>query len=162
MIESAYITETEALDRMMEIEEKSFSFPWTRQDVMIGLRQSGRLRFIGLWQDGTLQGWGCFAPAIWEAHLMTIAVHPDARRQGLGTALLQAIEQAASDAGAQYMVLECRAGNINAQRFYEKNGYRRAGLKKGYYIDTGEDAYIYLREPLPEGDPERDPWLIRE
>ena len=162
MIKTAYITGTEALDRMMEIEQKSFSFPWTRQDVVIGLRQSGRLRFIGLWEGDTLQAWGCFAPAIWEAHLMTIAVHPDARRRGLGSALLKAIELAAADAGAQYMALECRAGNKNAQRFYEKNGYKCVGLQKGYYTDTGEDAYLYLLEPLPEGDCERDPWLIRE
>ena len=48
MIKTAYITGTEALDRMMEIEQKSFSFPWTRQDVVIRLRHSGRLRFIHL------------------------------------------------------------------------------------------------------------------
>ncbi len=162
MTDTACITDARQLAAMMEIERASFDHPWSEADVREGLAAGGRLRFLGVYEDGALRGWGCFGLGLWEAHLMTIAVDPGARGRGLGGQLLTAIEQAAADAGAQLMTLECRAGNRAAQRFYEARGYARAGVEKGYYTDTGEDALLYLKASLPEGNEERDPFLIRE
>lgn len=160
---TGYILNEALLPRMMQIEKSSFSMPWSEEDVREGFRRGARLRFGGIWDaDGLLQGWGCVWIGMEEAHLMTLAIHPDARRKGFGRALLDFLITASADTGCRYMELECRANNTAAQYLYKNRGFIRVGKKPGYYTDTGEDAYIYVLPALPEGRPENDPYLIRE
>ena len=161
MTDIHYILDGRDLARMMEIERASFPSPWPEEDVRQGI-QSKNARCLGIFENGTLAGWGMAFVGLWEAHLMTIAVHPDKRRQGLGRKLLRALMQAGADAGAAYMELECREGNLAAQKLYESEGFVRAGVKRGYYQDSGEDACVYVNQDLPEGNEENDPYLVRE
>ena len=162
MTEIRYILDAGDLARMMEIERASFPSPWEESDVLGGINSRGRLRFLGLYDGGTLLGWACFSIAFTEAHLLTLAVDPSFRGRGYGKQLLLGAMQAAADAGGQYMELECRQGNLTAQALYAGQGFVRVGRNKDYYTDTGEDALIYVKPSLPAGDPERDPFLIRE
>lgn len=150
------------LPEMMEIERLSFPSPWSEEDVKYALTSGGEVRCLGICEGETLIGWGCFRMGLGEAHLMTVAVHPNRRQRGIGRKLTLALMQAASDAGATYMELECRRGNLVAQKLYRSLGFLRVGVRPGYYTDTGEDALIYVHIRLPEGDSERDPFLIRE
>lgn len=77
-----------------------------------------------------------------EAHIMTIATHPDYRRQGLGRLLLAAMIDHAHSAGAIEITLEVRAGNHSAQEMYKAMGFVVVGLRKRYYTDNGEDAIL--------------------
>jgi ribosomal-protein-alanine N-acetyltransferase len=77
-----------------------------------------------------------------EAHIATIAVHPDFRRQGIGKILLQVGMQAAYVEGARIYHLEVRAGNLAAQKMYVDFGYEIAGCRPKYYKDNGEDALL--------------------
>ena len=162
MTEVRYIKGAGDIARMMEIERSSFASPWDESDVLRELASDGRTRFLGVYADGLLAGWGCFSLYFTVSHLMTLAVHPDFRRNGLATSLLKGILQAAADAGARYMQLECRAGNTAAQALYRSLGFKRAGVSTAYYPDTGEDALIYIHPRLPEGNSENDPYLIQE
>ena len=162
MTELKYILDDGLLADMMEIERASFPSPWDEEDVKNGLKSNGRLRFIGIFEDGALAGWSCMGVCLDEAHLMTLAVSPRMRRKGLGRRLLAFTMQAASDAGARYMELECRRSNTVAQALYSAAGFLKVGVRKGYYADTGDDALIYVIIALPEGDSENDPYLIRE
>ena len=74
--------------------------------------------------------------------LYSIAVAAGARGRGIGEALLQAIEQAAAKRGCDRLRLEVRVDNVGAQRLYERRGYRRFGLRRGYY-EYGHDALRY-------------------
>lgn len=74
--------------------------------------------------------------------LYSIAVAADARGRGIGEALLQAVERAAARRGCNRLRLEVRVDNAGAQRLYERLGYRRFGLRRGYYED-GHDALRY-------------------
>lgn len=150
------------LSQMLAIERLSFPSPWSEEDLKTALNSGGRLRCLGLSENARLIGWGCFAAGFSEAHLMTVAVHPDLRRRGYGRQLMQSLMQAASDCGAKYMELECRRSNLAAQALYKSLGFIRVGVKPGYYTDTGDDALIYVNLKLPEGDSEHDPYLIRE
>jgi ribosomal-protein-alanine N-acetyltransferase len=86
-----------------------------------------------------------------EAHIMTIATHPDYRRQGLGRRLLEAMIDHARSAGAIEITLEVRAGNLAAQAMYRAMGFVVVGLRKRYYADNGEDAILMtLFKPYPE------------
>lgn len=76
------------------------------------------------------------------ARLYSIASLPEARGKGVGTALIDAAEDAARRRRCQSLRLEVRTDNQNAIRLYERLGYRRLGIKKGFYEDGG-DAYRY-------------------
>lgn len=68
-----------------------------------------------------------------EVELLTLAVHPNARRAGIGARLMVAFEHRAQNDGAQDAFLEVASDNTAARALYEKNGYVSAGLRKSYY-----------------------------
>lgn len=77
-----------------------------------------------------------------EAHVTTIAVHPDYRGHGVGELLLSALIDIAYDVGARVVTLEVRVSNHVAQNLYRKYGFRDAGVRRRYYSDNHEDALI--------------------
>jgi ribosomal-protein-alanine N-acetyltransferase len=85
--------------------------------------------FVGMWHIAH------------EAHISTIAVHPDWRGQKLGELLLWSIARQAIRQGAQVLTLEVRVSNTLAQNLYRKYGFVKTGIRYGYYRDNGEDAY---------------------
>lgn len=76
------------------------------------------------------------------ARLYSIAAHHAARGQGVGTALLDAVEQLARRRRCRALRLEVRADNAGAIRLYERLGYRRLYALAGYYGD-GADGWRY-------------------
>jgi ribosomal-protein-alanine N-acetyltransferase len=82
-----------------------------------------------------------------EAEILTLAVVPAARGQGLGRRLLQAALIRAQELGAQTMFLEVGVENPHALALYARLGFTRVGMRKGYYAGRG-DALV-LRLPLP-------------
>lgn len=90
------------------------------------------------------------------ARLYSIAVAPEARGSGLGDALLESAERIARRRGSASMRLEVRADNAVAQRLYERRGYRRFGVRRGYYED-GADAMRYEKTlaRVPARSPDR-------
>lgn len=83
-----------------------------------------------------------------EAHVTTIAMHPDFRRKGLGELLLVSLIDIAYTIGAKWVTLEVRVTNHNAQNLYRKYGFREAGLRNRYYSDNQEDALIMWTEEI--------------
>jgi len=83
-----------------------------------------------------------------EAHICTLAVHPDWRGQGLGELLLVHLIERAMEINAAVMTLEVRASNRVAQGMYRKYGFVQTGLHKGYYSDNHEDAVIMTTDPI--------------
>jgi len=77
-----------------------------------------------------------------EAHIVTIAVRNNRKNLGLGEWLLINIIELAVQLRAKYVTLEVRVSNKTAQALYEKYGFTRAGTRKKYYSDNGEDALI--------------------
>ncbi|GHO91383.1 ribosomal-protein-alanine acetyltransferase [Reticulibacter mediterranei] len=83
-----------------------------------------------------------------EAHITTIAMHPNYRRQGLGEFLLVSLIDIAYDIGAKWVTLEVRVSNYTAQNLYRKYGFREAGLRHRYYSDNQEDALIMWTDEI--------------
>ncbi len=77
-----------------------------------------------------------------EAHIATIATHPDFRRQGTAEQLMLVALRAARLEGARRAFLEVRAGNLAAQSMYKKYGFVSVGLRRRYYKDNDEDAIL--------------------
>jgi ribosomal-protein-alanine N-acetyltransferase len=90
---------------------------------------------------------GCWLIA-GEAHISTIAVHPNFRGQGLGELLLAGMLQRGIYLGGEYSVLEVRASNDTAQALYRKYEYKVVGRRKAYYRDNSEDALLMEIRPL--------------
>nr|MBN1229048.1 ribosomal protein S18-alanine N-acetyltransferase [Anaerolineae bacterium] len=85
-----------------------------------------------------------------EAHISTIAVHPDWRRRKLGELLIWLMVQQAIRQGAAMVTLEVRVSNHVAQNLYRKYGFEISGVRKGYYRDNGENAYLMTVTPLDQ------------
>lgn len=83
-----------------------------------------------------------------EVHLTSIAVRKSHRRQGIGKALLIAAIDYALEHGAETVTLEVRVSNVEAQALYEKYGFKRTGLRHGYYTDNHEDALIMTTDRI--------------
>lgn len=81
-------------------------------------------------------------------HLLSLAVDPEARRRGLGRALIAAAEEAARARGARHMQLELREDNGAAEALYKSLGYRHRGTWLAYYEDAS-DAHC-MQKPLAE------------
>lgn len=77
-----------------------------------------------------------------EGHLGNLAVAPEHRRAGVARALVEDLLAGARERGARSITLEVRVSNFAAQALYRAHGFRLAGLRRGYYRDTGEDALL--------------------
>jgi ribosomal-protein-alanine N-acetyltransferase len=83
-----------------------------------------------------------------EAYVQTVAVAPDAQGQGLGTRLLSELIQEAERRGCKHLDLEVRADNAVAIALYERHGFDRIGLRRGYYQPSGTDAVVMRRNAI--------------
>lgn len=68
--------------------------------------------------------------------IITIDVLPEARRTGLGSRLLNAVEEKLRDAGCSYVSLETAIDNLAAMRFYKKHNYTGLKILPNYYLDS--------------------------
>ena len=83
-----------------------------------------------------------------EAHVTTIATHPDVRGRGVGELLLLALIHRSIEVGARWMTLEVRASNAVAQALYRKYTFKEMGVRRRYYSDNGEDALVMWTDAL--------------
>jgi len=122
-----------------------------RQDMI-----SRMMRLLGYAQANTetVVAYGGLWHLYDEAHISTIASHPDYRRKGYGEIALVGMIQRAITLQAAYVALEVRVTNLNAQTLYTKHGFQISGIKPRYYSDNGENAYD-MRLPLTDGNRQR-------
>ena len=83
-----------------------------------------------------------------EAHLASIAVREEYRRQGIGELLFISIIDLATELDANIITLEVRASNTAALSLYSKYGFIQVGLRRGYYTDDREDAVLMTAENI--------------
>ncbi len=85
--------------------------------------------------DGGVVGHAVASLVAEVAELQRIAVDPAHRRAGLASALLDAVVDAARDAGADHLLLEVRADNAGAVAFYAHHGFAEIDRRPRYYRD---------------------------
>jgi [ribosomal protein S18]-alanine N-acetyltransferase len=83
-----------------------------------------------------------------EAHITTIAIHPNYRGRGLGELLINSLVSIAYDVGSDRVTLEVRVTNSVAQNLYRKYGFVVVGTRRRYYSDNNEDAYIMTTDNI--------------
>lgn len=134
------------LEVILEIERDSFSTPWSIQAFKAELIDNEYARYYCLELDGQTIGYMGLWFILDEGHITNIAITPSCRGQHWGEFLMRNVMKKMVDAGMERMTLEVRTSNSPAQSLYSRLGFTTAGVRKGYYADTGEDAWIMWAE----------------
>jgi [ribosomal protein S18]-alanine N-acetyltransferase len=135
------------LDGVLDVDVLSFTRPWTRAMYESEFLNRDTSRMFVLRTAGRPVAGYCAAWFILdEIHINNIAVRPELRGQGLGSALLTHVLEEGRAVGAWRATLEVRRSNDDARRLYERFGFRVAGVRRDYYTDPTEDALVLWRE----------------
>ncbi|MGC8856235.1 MAG: ribosomal protein S18-alanine N-acetyltransferase [Anaerolineae bacterium] len=131
-----------------EIDLLSFTLPWPEHSFRFEVTDNPAARCWVAEMDGRVVA----ALVIWlivdEAHVATLATHPDFRRQGIARRLLAHALGEARREGARRAFLEVRASNQAAQDLYRSLGFVEDGRRPKYYKDNGEDAILMSHPDL--------------
>jgi len=129
-------------DAVLVIERAVYTHPWTRGNFADALRAGYQCR---TWrQGGELLGYFVLLTAAGEAHLLNLSIAPACQRRGHGSALLREAMRVAREGAAKNVLLEVRPSNIAGKALYERFGFRKIALRRGYYPAQGgrEDALV--------------------
>jgi len=130
------------LDAVLVIERAVYTHPWTRGNFADSLRS--RYHCCTWRQGGELLGYFVLLAAAGEAHLLNLSIAPACQRRGHGSALLREAMRVAREDGAKKVFLEVRPSNLAGKALYERFGFRKIALRRGYYPAQGgrEDALV--------------------
>ena len=132
------------LGGIYEVEVRSFERPYTREMLALLLSLAGRYALVAECGSGIV-GYAVAVPYVdMVAHLASIAVLPECRGRGIGSKLLEMLEDRLREAGFYIIFLETWVSNRAARAFYEKRGYRPLLVLPRYY-EWGEDAILYAK-----------------
>lgn len=124
--------------------------PWSRQSFAEMLAMPGTFGLMARDAQNAVLGLVVVRTAADEAEILTIAVEPQARRQGLGAALIAAARTEARSRGARKLHLEVAEDNFAARKLYAGLGFETVGKRAGYYGrgSLGSVAAILMALPL--------------
>ena len=133
----------EHLSEVASIEEMSFSMPWSLESLELMLTEQASA-LVAL-EDGRVLGYVGMMCVLDEGQIINVAVHPDARRRGVGRSLMQAAEAYAKERGIVFLSLEVRESNIAARSLYSSLGWEEQGIRKGFYSHPVENACVMTK-----------------
>jgi len=136
------------VDAVLNIEEVSFPTPWSRYAFTCELLDNDFARYFCMLQAGEVIGYMGLWAILDEGHITNVAIHPDYRNRRLGELLMREVSLRCKAMGVLRLTLEVRVSNLAAQSLYKRLGFVSAGLRRGYYTDTNEDAMIMWKEDL--------------
>jgi len=131
------------LDEIVAAESLLYPFPWTRGNFHDALR-AGYSSWVLRDQQGALVAYAVMMLALDEAHLLNLSVERGRQREGIGWRTLEWMAEVGRGYGARTMLLEVRPSNDAALRMYQRYGFERIGVRRGYYPAQGgrEDAIV--------------------
>ena len=131
----------EDLTDVLEVSTLSLKESWSLDSFSREL-SNPLAKYIVAIADNRIIGFAGVWVIVDEGHITNIAVHPDYRKKGVGSALVDSLIKNSKDWGCTALTLEVRASNIPAQNLYKKFGFENEGVRKNYYSDNNEDAFI--------------------
>jgi len=131
------------LKGVIRIERESFASPWTLDSFRWGINSKANVHhyLVGRHSKKPI-AYIVFSHLRDEVHILNIAVDKKFRRRGIGSLLLRHTLNLAKSLGAKKATLEVRVSNIAAQSLYRKFGFKVVTIRRKYYSDNREDAYI--------------------
>lgn len=132
------------LRRVLQIEASVYPRPWSASLFLSELAQKSSRSYIVARHDGDVVGYAGMMFVDTDAHVTNIAVDPVWHGRRVGTRLLLTLVTEAIARGAETVSLEVRISNRVAQAMYAKFGFSASGVRRGYYIETREDALVMV------------------
>ena len=147
MMDSVVLTPLQPchIAEMATLEAVCFSDPWSA-DSLRGELDNPLAWYCVAERDGRVVGYAGMHVILDEAHVMNIAVSPEARRQGVGRRLCGALLAEAVRRRLTMITLEVRSRNAAAIALYTDLGFAEVGRRRGYYHDPDDDALLMIRE----------------
>ena len=128
---------------LAELEPELFvDDPWSERTWWAELAGRPRRAYVVAERVGAVVGYAGVDRGGEVADVMTVAVAPTARGQGLGKMLLDWLVAQALRGGAEHLMLEVRADNVAAQRLYSRAGFAMLTVRRRYYQPGDVDALI--------------------
>ncbi len=126
---------------VLEIERKSFEFPWSEEDFIRCLRQRNCIGMVAECDDQVV-GFMIYELHKSRLHILNFAVHPDYRGRHIGAQMVEKLIGKLSSQRRNRILLEVRETNLAAQVFFRSTGFRAISVLREFYEDTPEDAYL--------------------
>ena len=136
------------LRKVLSIETRVYPRPWSASLFLSELAQRSTRSYIVARFEGEVAGYAGMMFTGLETHITNIAVDPTFHGRKVGTRMLLTLITEAIARGAETVSLEVRVSNLPARSMYEKFGFAVVGTRKGYYIETKEDAFVMVAEGI--------------
>ncbi|MGA8297393.1 MAG: ribosomal protein S18-alanine N-acetyltransferase [Acidimicrobiales bacterium] len=127
---------------VVAIEREIFAEPWSQGLYLSELAQRATRRYYAATSGGNVVGYAGGILVAGEAHVTTIGVARSWQKRKIGARLMYRFVADAREWGAGSITLEVRMSNTFAQRLYEWFGFAPVGVRKNYYVATGEDGLV--------------------
>ena len=124
------------------IEMECFSVPWSLDSIETELLNEDKKLYYVVEDANGVVGYAGAWLVFDEGQITNIAIRPSARRQGFGAKLTSALREECFKRGMHEIFLEVRISNLSALSLYRKLGFTVKGMRKNYYSEPKEDAYI--------------------
>lgn len=143
MIQIRKMTEND-LDQIADIAAEVFPAPWSREAFAEALPMKNALFLLAV-EGETVLGYCGMYTALDEGEIINVAVKPEFQKNGIADKLMHALILEGSKCGVHRYFLEVRVSNAAAIQLYEKHGFTRQGIRKNFYKEEHEDAYVMNR-----------------
>lgn len=127
---------------VMDIEAKSFEYPWTEDEFIRALRQRTCIGMVAE-RNEVVAGFMIYELHKNRIHILAFAVHPDFRRSGVGKAMIEKLVSKLAFQRRNRITLEVRETNLDAQLFLRSLGFRAMNILPNFYKDCKEDAFVF-------------------
>jgi ribosomal-protein-alanine N-acetyltransferase len=129
------------MPEVLQTEHASFDFAWTEEDFLRCLRQRNCIGMVAEMGEKVI-GFMIYELHKAKLHILNFAVHPAHRRAGVGAQMVTKLISKLSSHRRTKITLEVRETNLAAQLFFRSQGFRAVRVLRGYYEDSGEDAFL--------------------
>lgn len=131
----------EDIAQVVEIENNTFSMPWTKRDFEAVLNHPQNL-YLVVEKEGEILGYCGLMAVLEEGQITNVAVKKEYRHMGIGFCMMQTLLLEGQKMGLTAFTLEVRESNHSARSLYKKLGFTEAGIRPGFYDKPKEDAVI--------------------
>lgn len=136
----------EDLESVCTIENEAFSHPWTIDDFLSELNSNPYANYFIMEEDEQIIAYVGLWIIFEKAQITTIAVKSNYRGLKYSKVLMIFVDNLCIKNNVDQISLEVRVSNIKAINLYEGFGFKKSGIRKDYYQDNHEDAYLMVKD----------------
>ncbi len=146
------------MPEVCEIERLGFgSYAWEEEDFLRCLRQRNCIGMVAE-QGEQVMGFMIYELLTAKLHVLDFAVHPQWRRGGIGGQMVSKLKSKLATHRRTNITVGVRETNLRAQLFFREHGFKAVKVIRGYYEDSGEDAFVMQYKLPPDSTQHGPPW----